>query len=147
MPTSDEHECAVDQGRPVSEQRVKCHNCGYYNVEGGKYCTHCGLLISNLKECPDCHAPIAYNDRYCPRCGRVIRPEKITGFSVRPLAALILSIIPGMFSIWNMGHFFAGSPNKGLALFLLGLMLVIVAPRSLYSSSYVISATCSPWPS
>jgi hypothetical protein len=43
----------------------------------------------------------------------------------------MLGLIPGLFSIWGMGHFFAGSDKRGLAFFLLGLFMAFVAPVAL----------------
>jgi hypothetical protein len=130
---SAEEEAADSQNdHPIPKRKVNCRNCNTSNDEEGKYCTHCGLLISDLKECPDCHASIDFVGRYCPRCGRTLRPVKIDGSSVRPLAALIFGIIPGMFSIWGVGHFFAGSANKGFLFFCMGLFMAIVAPVTIF---------------
>jgi hypothetical protein len=58
----------------------------------------------------------------------MLRPGKITQTSLRPIAALILGIIPGLLSIWGIGHIFAGNSGKGIALLVLGLLMAFVGP-------------------
>jgi ribosomal protein S27AE len=122
---------AYERAQP-KKRNAKCINCGEYNYEDSVYCGRCGLLTKVSKECPGCHGTIAFSDRYCTTCGKMIRPGKITRTSVRPIAALIIAMVPGLFSIWGMGHFFAGSPTRGLGFFLLGILMLFAAPLTIF---------------
>lgn len=110
---------------------ARCGNCGHLSPPGSDFCTYCGLPLGDPRQCPECHGPIRSLDRFCGKCGRVLRPERITRTSLRPLAALVLAIIPGMLSIWGIGHLFAGKVRRGLAFLALGLVMTLVAPITL----------------
>ncbi len=44
------------------------------------------------------------------------------------MAALVLGLVPGLLSLWGIGHIFAGRINRGLGFLLLGLVMAVVAP-------------------
>jgi len=51
--------------------------------------------------------------------------------SSKPVAALVLGLVPGLLSLWGIGHIFAGRINRGLAFLVLGLAMTVVAPVAL----------------
>jgi len=111
---------------------LRCGNCDHLSPLGSTFCTYCGLPLGEPRQCPECHGTIRSLDRYCGKCGKVLRPERITRTSLRPLAALILAIVPGILSVWGIGHFFAGKVRRGLAFLALGLLMTVVAPPTLF---------------
>ncbi len=116
--------------RTVTEVR-RCQNCGSTILEEGRYCGRCGFLTDQPYSCRSCHAPVGLEERYCTHCGTLVRPEKLNRSTSRPLAALMLALIPGLFSIWGLGQFFSASFYKGAVFAVLGLALLLVAPLSL----------------
>ena len=76
-----------------------------------------------MQTCPCCHESVDARARFCPHCGAQLRVQPLTGeivdgtrrFArnrpVNPRRAALLSIVPGL------GHWYAGAPVKGLALF------------------------------
>lgn len=109
----------------------RCQNCGAVLKGGETFCGRCGFLVDAPFECRDCRTRIGAEDRYCTGCGRLVRPGKLNRSSSRPIAALLLGLIPGLFSIWGLGQLFSLSIRKGLLFFALGLVLSVVAPISL----------------
>ena len=59
--------------------------------------------------------------------------ERQTNRSGRPVAALLFGLIPGLLSLWGIGHFFAGRLTKGLIFFLLGLLLMPISALFIFS--------------
>jgi hypothetical protein len=47
------------------------------------------------------------------------------------VAALVLGLVPGLLSLWGIGHIFAGRIDRGLAFLVLGLVMSLVAPATL----------------
>lgn len=78
-----------------------CINCGNSIREGTRVCTQCGQPAEGTDECPECRSRITAIDRYCPGCGRALRPGRTIRSLGRPVAALILGIVPGLFSLWG----------------------------------------------
>ncbi|MBI0584602.1 MAG: zinc ribbon domain-containing protein [Methanomassiliicoccus sp.] len=117
-------------GQDLSNGFPRCQNCGVVLDGKETFCGRCGFLVDGPGECRDCRTRIGAEDRYCTGCGRLVRPEKLQKSS-RPIAALLLGLIPGMFSIWGLGQFFSASMRKGILFFVLGLVLALVAPVSL----------------
>ena len=76
-----------------------------------------------MQTCPRCRRSVAAEAAFCPHCGAQLRIQPLQGEIIdgtkrfarnRPLSpgrAARLSIVPGL------GHWYAGAPLKGLALF------------------------------
>lgn len=112
----------------------RCQNCG--TVLGGKetFCGRCGFLVDAPYECRDCRTRIGAEDRFCTGCGRLVRPGKLTKSPSRPIAALILGLVPGLFSIWGLGQLFSVSVKKGVLFFVLGIVMALVNPFTLIAT-------------
>lgn len=108
----------------------RCGNCGRYVPGGARFCTACGQPADGNTVCLECHSRIGPMDRYCPGCGRALRPEKAPRFTSRPVAAMMLGLVPGLLSLWGVGHLFAGRLERGIAFLVLGLVMNYVAPLS-----------------
>ena len=47
-----------------------CSNCGYENIDNGKFCSECGTKLQNTpKFCPECSTKLEGNHKFCPECG------------------------------------------------------------------------------
>jgi hypothetical protein len=110
---------------------LRCQNCGSVRSGGEKFCGRCGFLTDEPYICQSCRTKVGVEDRFCTNCGRLIRPDKLYRSQSRPIAALLLGLVPGMFSIWGLGQFFNLSFYKGALFFGLGLALLLVAPTAL----------------
>lgn len=76
-----------------------------------------------MQTCPRCRSSVEPEAAFCPHCGTQLHAQKVQGeildgtrrFArnrpVSPRRAALLSIIPGL------GHWYAGAPLKGVALF------------------------------
>src|SRR5918911_5660673 len=76
-----------------------------------------------METCPRCRKPVASEATFCQHCGAQLRTQPVQGEiidgtkrfarnkAVSPRRAARLSIIPGL------GHWYAGSPLKGMAFF------------------------------
>src|SRR5207302_8669718 len=76
-----------------------------------------------MQTCPRCRRSVAPEAAFCPHCGAQLRVQPIQGEIIdgtkrfarnRPVSpgrAARLSIVPGL------GHWYAGAPLKGLAVF------------------------------
>lgn len=117
--------------QPYAVGAARCDNCGSYVKEGARFCTECGQPADGNVECPECRSRVGAADRYCAGCGRVLRPAKVPKPSSKPVAALVLGLVPGLLSLWGIGHIFAGRINRGLAFLVLGLAMTVVAPVAL----------------
>jgi len=110
---------------------LRCQNCGVVMNGGERFCGRCGFLADDPYVCQSCQAKIGPEDRFCTSCGRLLRPDKLYRSRSRPIAALILGLVPGLFSIWGLGQFFNLSFYKGALFFVLGVALLLVAPNAL----------------
>ncbi len=117
--------------QPHAAGANNCSNCGAYIPAEARFCTACGQPAYGNAECPECRSRIGASDRYCPGCGRPLRPVKAPRRSSRPVAALVLGLVPGLLSLWGIGHLFAGRIDRGLAFLFLGLVMSFVAPVTL----------------
>ena len=54
-----------ENGVPMS----KCSKCGTNVPVGVKCCVGCGSLMSQTKECPQCHAQCPSDKEFCGKCG------------------------------------------------------------------------------
>jgi hypothetical protein len=112
----------------------RCQNCGTVLKGEETFCGRCGFLVDAPFECRDCRTRIGAEDRYCTGCGRLVRPGKLSRSSSRPIAALLLGLIPGLFSIWGLGQLFSVSVRKGLFFFVLGIIMTLVNPFTLIAT-------------
>jgi hypothetical protein len=112
----------------------RCQNCGAVLRGKETFCGRCGFLVDAPFECRECRTRIGAEDRYCTGCGRLVRPGKLNRSSSRPIAALLLGLIPGLFSIWGFGQLFSVSIRKGLFFFVLGIIMLIVNPFTLIAT-------------
>ncbi|MDW5561694.1 MAG: zinc ribbon domain-containing protein [Methanomassiliicoccus sp.] len=115
-------------------QTTRCQSCGAILEGKETFCGRCGFLVSAPFECRDCRTRIGLEDRYCTGCGRLVRPGKLNRSTSRPVAALLLGLVPGLFSVWGLGQMFSVSIRKGLLFFTLGIVLAIVDPFSLLAT-------------
>ena len=49
-----------------------CPNCGNNNVEGAKFCMHCGTNLSELPVCSSCGSILPQGAKFCIKCGSPI---------------------------------------------------------------------------
>ncbi|MBI0584601.1 MAG: hypothetical protein ISF22_10305 [Methanomassiliicoccus sp.] len=117
-----------DGARRSQDRTARCGYCGCLSPEGAAFCTGCGQILDGTGRCPSCGGSIAAFDRHCAGCGLTLRHGTKSKVSSRPLAALILAIVPGMFSLWGIGHLFAGKLKKGLLFLFMGLLMMLVGP-------------------
>lgn len=110
---------------------ASCPSCGAVNERSDCFCVQCGFRMDRPNECPGCSNPVGRKDQICTRCGRFLRPVKKYKVTHRPLAALVLGLVPGLLSLWGIGHIFAGSSKRGFVFLAIGLMMLLVAPVSL----------------
>ena len=112
----------------------RCQNCGAILVGEETFCGRCGFLVDAPFECRDCRTRIGAEDRYCTGCGRLVRPGKLSHSPSRPIAALMLGLVPGLFSIWGLGQLFSVSIKKGALFFVLGVVMTLVNPFTLIAT-------------
>jgi hypothetical protein len=127
-----------DQAAPAANtdvnQASRCQNCGTVLEGKETFCGRCGFLVDAPFECRDCRTRIGAEDRYCTGCGRLVRPGKLNRSSTRPIAALLLGLVPGLFSIWGLGQMFSISIKKGVLFFVLGIVMALVNPFTLIAT-------------
>lgn len=112
----------------------RCQNCGAVLDGKGTFCGRCGFLVDAPFECRDCRTRIGAEDRYCTGCGRLVRPAKLSKSPSRPIAALLLGLVPGLFSVWGLGQLFSVSIKKGALFFVLGIVMALVNPFTLIAT-------------
>jgi len=115
-------------------QKSRCQNCGAILEGGETFCGRCGFLVDAPFECRDCRTRIGAEDRYCTGCGRLVRPDKLNRSPSRPIAALVLGLVPGLFSIWGLGQLFSVSIKKGLLFFVLGVVMTLMDPFTIIAT-------------
>jgi len=49
---------------------INCGNCGQDNIDGSKFCRHCGQALAPT--CPNCKADINPGDKFCANCGSAL---------------------------------------------------------------------------
>lgn len=116
---------------------VQCPVCKCHSPIGARFCTQCGAILLTRSECPSCHAPINPIYRHCPECGMTLHQDRqVRPSSHRPMAALLLGLIPGLLAVWGIGHIFSGAFTRGLLFFAIGLVLSFITPLTpLYTVS------------
>ena len=87
----------------------------------------------DLGYCPFCGALVESHWDYCQECGRYLRGlSEVSETPIYPLKekdpmiALLLALIPGLFGIWGIGHFYVEEFGKGVLLLFLGLILAFI---------------------
>ena len=90
--------------------------------------------------CSSCHKEVAENVKFCPECGARFSDVSIErpvyrdttrrdyaysegGREKNPGVALILALLIGLFFIFGVGHFYAGSIGRGFIFLIVGLIL------------------------
>ena len=115
-------------------QTARCQNCGAVLQGREVFCGRRGFLIDAPYECRDCRTRIGAEDRYCTGCGRLVRPAKLFRSPSRPIAALLLGLVPGLFSVWGLGQLFSVSIKKGVLFFVLGIVMTLVNPFTIIAA-------------
>jgi TM2 domain-containing membrane protein YozV len=89
--------------------------------------------VGNLSYCPCCGAFVENHWDYCQKCGKYLRgllnvseTPVYVGRKKDPMIALLLALIPGLFGIWGIGHFYVEEFGKGILLLFLGLILAFI---------------------
>ncbi len=59
---------AENQQAPKTMRRP-CPNCGYFVLEGSKFCNECGTKIQRERKCLRCGKILAENEKFCGECG------------------------------------------------------------------------------
>lgn len=54
----------------------KCPQCHAFVGEEAKFCVACGTVIPDHKSCPNCHSKVNPDSKFCPECGKAIYAEK-----------------------------------------------------------------------
>ena len=49
-----------------------CPSCGNTNIDGAKFCMHCGTNLSALPVCPSCGSILPQGAKFCIKCGSQI---------------------------------------------------------------------------
>lgn len=63
---------------------MDCSSCGGSNVEGQRFCNHCGTPL--VAACPNCAAENQPGSRFCGSCGTTLDGVAVTGAPARPSA-------------------------------------------------------------
>jgi hypothetical protein len=90
--------------------------------------------------CRQCGKEITQDTRFCPNCGTeqisyVMTPPFQAGLETKDtgLTALI-ALILGIFGVWGVGHIYVEKLARGIALMILGILLVHVLGLALFFS-------------
>ena len=112
-------------GTALISKNAPCPSCGHvkttFNPQqaGGGFCSSCGAtLTGKYAPCPKCgYTKTRYNPTVPPQ-GALYKNEG---------TALILSIILGLFCICGIGQIYAGKVGRGVAMLIVGIVLIVVA--------------------
>lgn len=55
---------------------MKCHKCGFDNLDEANFCIKCGARLDQKIPCPKCGEYISNDEEKCPHCGRMIPHKK-----------------------------------------------------------------------
>lgn len=85
--------------------------------------------------CSNCGKEVTAEANFCWSCGKGLKalgPSKDTSYSnnehVNPRIALLLALVPGIFSLMGFGHIYAGKVARGIAIFGMGILLSAIIP-------------------
>ena len=93
--------------------RYVCPECGSQIDEDSDFCHVCGCLKSKAYAvgegtaegvCPRCGNETLPGELFCGRCGYPLKAQPPFSFSKRSVAAMMLALIPGFFSVYGLGH-------------------------------------------
>jgi Zn-finger nucleic acid-binding protein len=93
----------VVQPAPVERVMAHCGSCGGALESGSKSCAYCQARVSLLEEklgdpCPHCVMRLPLGARFCPGCGRGVRPEAVVqalSDSTCPMCKEALRVVEG----------------------------------------------------
>ena len=112
-------------GTALTSKHAPCPSCGHVKTTfnpvkqaSGGFCSSCGAtLTGKYAPCPSCgYTKTRYNPTVPPQ-GVLYKNEG---------TALILSIILGLFGICGIGQIYVGKVGRGVAMLIVGIVLVIV---------------------
>lgn len=55
---------------------MKCHKCGFDNLDEANFCIKCGARLDQKIPCPKCGEYISNDEEKCPHCGKIIPHKK-----------------------------------------------------------------------
>ncbi|MBO4797924.1 MAG: zinc ribbon domain-containing protein [Candidatus Methanomethylophilaceae archaeon] len=101
-----------------------CPECGSRIDENSDFCCRCGCLkskarvldsgsVSGLK-CPGCGAEVARGEMFCGNCGSPLNAVSPLNFDKSSAIAFVLAFVPGLFSVYGLGHLFLREWIRGL---------------------------------
>ncbi len=79
-----------------TEEKIKCHNCGFLNINGSKKCGRCGAVLKKTKSCPRCAKRNKLEAKKCINCGYYFKSNKkiiIKNFLISLFIVAFLSIL------------------------------------------------------
>ena len=96
------------------------------------YCTKCGINIEDesTKFCPKCGSSVEIDSKETPK--EPTTNTTSTGIQRQPEwksegTTLILTIILGIFGFGGIGHIYLGNITRGIAILVVGIILLVVA--------------------
>lgn len=125
-----------------------CQECGRDVPEDMDFCPHCGSDRPFINRgdngavettCPSCGAPFLPGDRFCGTCGAALPNVSSVAFMPQMrrngMAAVIVSLIAGMFNVFGLGHIILRSYSRGAMFLLISLVIWYLNGWSIMSSS------------
>jgi Predicted nucleic acid-binding protein, consists of a PIN domain and a Zn-ribbon module len=109
-----------------------CPECNSEVPSDSDFCQVCGRMVKKFspssddspvteKICITCGNELLPNDLFCRKCGTPITKFQISAFkpslTKRGKIGLMLALIPGLFNVFGLGHFFFKKWSRG-AMFL-----------------------------
>ena len=131
--------------------RYICPECGGEIPEDLDFCHFCGrkkddtirldqagrFIPPDKNKCASCGAEMQQNDLYCPNCGEQISKAQLAAF--RPKMAKYawigialafipgaLGLVPGLFSIFGLGHLYFRKWSRAAMFFILTALLFLL---------------------
>ncbi len=104
--------------------RYICPECGNEIPEDSEFCYSCGrkrddtirlddegkFVAPNANQCASCGNEISPNDLFCQHCGAPITRIQMAAFRPKMVKygwiGIVLALIPGLFSIYGLGHLY-----------------------------------------
>ncbi len=120
-------------GGEIPEDSEFCHHCGRKRDNTIRLDESGHFVEPEKNKCATCGAEMSQNDAFCPNCGQPISRTQATAFRPKMVKygwigiALALSFgllgilpspaigpLPGLFSIFGLGHFYFKKWSRGL---------------------------------